>query len=696
MGIFSAIAIGLAACIILPTYYSLEFGKTTFTNPTYDYKPRFDLLDLVSRMFVNAYDTVRPQGLPIIYCGTLTMIMLPLFFMAKRVPMRQKVGTGILIGVFVLSFSIDAIDKFWHGMQAPNWLNYRYSFMLVFIMIIAAAKAFAEIRNFSTGQKAGVIGAWFIILMISQKSVEFYTEDKIVVNRDLLCFYVAAIMLAIYAGALALYRHRQYRRVAASVVLVFICFEMIGQAISSIYYLHDDVVFSTRTSYHNNKNKFEPAADYILENDDSFYRFDKTTHSLINTPMMLGIRGFTNSTSTLNHDTIDFLRYMGISSSSHWSKYYGGTPPFDSFLAVKYIIADPDYDVPEGYISLSEFKNKEGELNNTVYQNPNALSVAYAVNSNVKDVHLAYPKGYAEAIENGEYEEFTAYHTPPERMNVLMGAMLGLDEPVDMFIPIEDVTENEFNIARSITGENHEKFEPTTSGQSASIEYTFTVTHGGIVYMYIPTNYPRELNVTVNDVEKGTALGNETNRMISLGKFSAGETVEVSLTLNKDVLYILRDEPFFWELDMDVYNTSFQSLAENQFNIEKWSDTKFEGIIKIPSDRTTVFTSLPYDENWRVWIDGEPVATYENLQALVAFDAEPGTHKLIIKYVPKQLYIGLCITIASATLLIAVYILDKQIKKRNELIKQSEDIIDAIINSTDENSESDNQADENN
>ncbi len=664
MALFSAIAIGLAACIILPTYYSLEFGKNTFSNPTFKFEARFDFLDLVSRLFMNAYDTVRPDGLPIIYCGTLTMIMLPLFFMAKKVPLRQKVGTGVLIGIFVISFSIDAIDKFWHGMQAPNWLNYRYSFMLVFILIIAAAKAFREIRHFTSGQITGTIGAWFIILMVSQKNVEFYTEDKIIIDRTLLCFYVAAIMIAIYAAALALYKNKAYRKAATSVLAIFICFEMIGHCVSSMYYLMDDVVYTTRTSYFDNKNKFEDAADYILEHDDGFYRFDKTKHSLINTPMMLGIRGFTNSTSTLNRSTIDFLKYMGISSKSHWSKYYGGTPTFDSFLAVKYIIATTDYDVPDGYIHHYDTYDDTDNIETSVYENPYALSVAYAVNEKIKDLHLAYPKDYDEAIEAGEYEEFTAYYTPMSRMNEMMGAMLGLDEAVPMYVAIPDVTNSDVNITYKPVSENHSKYSPTDSSQPSSLQYNFKAASDGIIYMYIPTDYPREASVLVNGVDKGSVLANETDRVISLGSFKKDEEINVKLTLKDTVFYIRDDEPLFWYLDTEVYEESFAALGENEFVISEWSDTRFEGTINIPAGRTTVFTSIPYDANWRVWVDGEEVEVYENLDALVAFDVAVGEHEVIIKYVPKQLNTGLCITAISLTALLAIFFIDRAVKKK--------------------------------
>ncbi len=655
MGLFSAIALGLSACITIPTYYSLGFGKNTFTNPEYFFDARYNFIDLVSRLFINAYDTVRPEGLPIIYCGMLTMIMLPLFFMAKQVKLKDKVGTGMLIGIFVVSMSVDAIDKVWHGMQAPNWLNYRYSFMLVFIMIVAAAKAFKEIRRFTTGQVAGVIGAWFIILMMSQANVEFYTE-KIHLDRNLLCFYVSAAFLAIYAAALSIFKNKSYKKAATSVMLVIISAEMLLSGIVSICFLDDDVVYSTRSSYLDNKAKFEDSADFILEHDDSFYRFDKTKHPLINTPMMLGIRGFTNSTSTLNNDTINFLRYMGLSSKSHWSKYYGGTPPFDSFLAVKYIMATEDYDVPNGYMPIYT-----GNAT-TVYQNPNALSVAYAVNSNIKDIHLAYPRTYDEDIAAGKYEKFTAYHTPPERMNVMMGAMLGYDEAVSMFVPVKDVETRDANLNYSYIAE-HSKYVPINADSAAAVYYDFTAEVDGIIYMYIPSDYPREASVLVNGVDKGTVLANETDRIISLGKFNAGEEITVTLTLKDDKIYIREDEPYFWYIDDTVLNDCFASLAKNQFVIDKWSDTSFEGTLTATENRTSVFTSIPYDANWRVFVDGKEVPTYKNLDALVGFDITPGEHSVVIKYVHKQLYTGIAISVCSALLLAAILLFGKLMAK---------------------------------
>ena len=373
--------------------------------------------------------------------------------------------------------------------------------------------------------------------------------------------------------------------------------------------------------------------------------------------MALGIRGFTNSTSTLNRETIDFLRYMGLASKSHWSKYLGATAPFDTLLGVKYVIVDGDYAIPDTYVHIYDGKETG------VYENPDALSIAYAVNGALKDFHLAYPSDYKDGLADGKYEKFTAPYTPPERMNRMTAAMLGEDGERQMFVPIEDVKTHDNNLNSSYIAE-HTKYEPINDSASATLYYEFNVPADGIVYMYLPSDYPRECALTVGGSDKGTVMGNETNRMIALGSFRAGEAVTVGLTLKDKNLYIRADEPYFWQMDDAVYTETAAALGENQFNITKWSETRFEGTLTATDARTTVFTSIPYDANWRVTVDGEAVETYKLLDALVGFDVTPGEHTVVIRYVPRQFRLGLCITVAAALLLLCIILLDRAGKIR--------------------------------
>ncbi|MBQ9429784.1 MAG: YfhO family protein [Clostridia bacterium] len=646
MGFFSAIAVALAAAILLPTYYSLCFGKTTFSDPTYKFLPQYDFLDLVVKLFINSYDTVRPAGLPILYCGILPLLTLPLFFISEKVPTRQKVGTAVLTVIFVFSFCTDAVDKFWHGLQAPNWLNFRYSFLLVFILLVAAAKGIAHLRRAKNALLVGIAAGWLILIFVTQKLCEFPESE---VNRDLLCFGLSAVFVLVYTAILKLYLQKSYRAAARSVLLLLVCVEMVVSAVTSMAFLHCDVVFSTRASYLDNKHKYEDSVNYILQNDKDFYRFDTTKHALVDTAMALGIRGFTNSTSTLNSDTIDFLRYMGIASKSHWSKYYGATAPFDSLLGVRYVIIDGEYDTPTGYQPY--YRGKQTE----VVQNPNALSLVYAVNPAVKDLHFV-------TEEDGKKVQTDGLCTPPARINRLIADMLGRAR-ADVFLPIRDAETGDANLNDSFVA-GHIKYAPIVAGSPAALYYDFTAKANGVIYLYLPTDYPREVGVSVNALDKGTALGNDTNRMIALGSFTAGERVSVTLTLKDDKLYLRADEPLFWYVDDAAYADAFTALGENQMHFTDWRQTRFIGKLTATEEKTTAFTSIPYDENWQVFVDGERVETCKLLDALVGFDLPAGTHDVKIQYVPKQLYIGIAISGAALAILIAVCFADRAVRKK--------------------------------
>ena len=70
--------------------------------------------------------------------------------------------------------------------------------------------------------------------------------------------------------------------------------------------------------------------------------------------------GLSNSTSTLNQETIKLLNNLGLSSKSHWSKYLGSTPVVDSLLGIKYLIAETDdTSVPDFYNAVYSTKNEK-------------------------------------------------------------------------------------------------------------------------------------------------------------------------------------------------------------------------------------------------------------------------------------------------------------------------------------------------
>ena len=194
-----------------------------------------------------------------------------------------------------------------------------------------------------------------------------------------------------------------------------------------------------------------------------------------------------------------------------------------------------------------------------------------------------------------------------------------------------------------------------------------TAEKDGEIFFYLPSDYPREVKIRVNGQkveDSDTFYGGESDRIVSLGVFSAGETVSLSMTLKADVLYVKQKvEPFYY-LNMDVFEDSISRIAETQLTVgEKWTDSYLPGTITTGKDSQLIMTTIAYDAGWQVTVDGKRVDTTEVLEGVVAFTIDnAGEHTVVMKYRPKAFTLGLTVTILSILLFVFIMIFEKQLK----------------------------------
>lgn len=642
--LYSVIAAAICAALLLCTYYSLGFGKTEFSNPNFTPDQKFDWMDLVSKLFIGSYDTVRPEGLPFLYCGTLTLILLPLYFLAPHIKTREKIASGLLIAFFLISFNITTLDLFWHGMQRPNWLNYRYSFMLCFIMVLLAYKAFERIREIGYRKVIAVCGVLALILIVLQK----FDYEHI---NDLATIWLSLLIIGVYLLVLRASTHpRAYLRSTAALVLaILVGVEMFGAGIANLIDLDSDVVYSSRTSYRSFIDRLLPVTEEIQKRDDSFYRMEKTIHRKTNDPYALHMYGLSNSTSTLNQETIKLLNNLGLSSKSHWSKYLGSTPVVDSLLGIKYLIAEADdTSVPDFYNAVYSTKNeKTGESDLTAYENPYALSLAFGVSKELETLNI-----------NDE-----SYVSPFERLNAIVDSMLGNEQAANVFTA-QRFTEETSPALSTSSVSGHTKYSKNGKAGEGTVTFTLNITSSDPLYCYFPSKYAREADLYVNDVKKGTFFGNETFRIVKIGSFNPGDKVTVALTLTDDELYIKKDADYFYYLNTDAFKTVMPLLAENQYNITKYREDAFTGTITVTEDKPLVFTSIPYDEGWNIYANGEKVLPAKVLDGLIGFYLEPGEYTLELRYWPSCLTIGLIGSAVGLCTFAAAWFISVQYRKR--------------------------------
>ncbi len=668
--LFSAIAIGIAAVIELGAYYSLTFGKSTFTKTDWSFEIRYDIADLFVKLLPGVYDTVDRPGLPVIGCGALTLLLLPFYYLSKKISLREKVFATVLLGIFVASFMINPMDLVWHGFQAPNWLNYRYSFLFSFLLLTMAYRGMDEVLRrpsaavFTVG---GILLAFVVILSkFEYKNLVLgndylFTVGKIDPLRTILFTFVITIA---YCALLYVLRYAKgkKRRQFSLILTMVVCLEMFANGVIQMSSLDYDVVYSSYSSYNDYMDPAREAADLVQ--DKSFYRMEKTIHRKMNDSMALGLRGLSGSTSTLNKETIEFLDAMGYASKSHWSKYMGGNPVADSLLGIKYVLQQKNpaesrsdyYEVQAYEDALALLGEVYGETDDyIVYQNPYALSIAYAVNSAVKDF----------AFRDADREYFD--ESPFKRLNKLVTALIGADTTVELFVPLQ--VDSTYTNGKKSTIAGHTMFTYHDADRSIPVYALFTtyMPTDALLYFYAPSEYPRETDLEVNDQKWGEFMSDDSDRIKPLGYRTAGEYISAKLILDGEKFYLKNNDALFYYLDVEVFKDVMNILSANQLVIDEYKETKFRGTVTTTEAASVVMTTIPYDEGWQVKVDGEKVETFDAIEGVVAFELnEAGAHKVEIYYAPKIVIVGAVISLVSLALFIGIITADTLIKKKSK------------------------------
>ena len=665
--IYSALAIGIAAVIVFTAYYSLSFGKNTFSNPSWEFELKFDIMDYLTKFLPGSYDNVRRSGLPFVYCGTLMLFMLPVYFISPKRSSREKAMSGLIIAIFSISFMVSIIDLIWHGFQEPNWLNYRYSFMLSFLMLVMAHKGFCDIDTVGSKIHMVTSGVITFFLMIAQKyTFESYFErdEKFVQHFNVkldpvLTIAFTLVCVGAYLIILSAYKKSTDKRRGMSLVLVIVvCIELLANGISNVADFHSDVIYSSYSSYHDFMDKIRPTVDAVLEKDTSFYRMEKINHRRTNDNMALNIRGLSNSSSTLNRETNTFLGHMGYSSAAHKSIYKGGNIVNDSLLGVRYIIApkpnasSKNEEEAQKVMLENNFDLFYSDDNYNVYYNPYALSIAFGVSGDVSEFTFLNEK------------DKQIYANPFEKNNAIISSMVGADETLEIFKPIDVDSPDLDNVTiKNPSIDKHTEYRPTDSSSASKLQYTFTAERDGEIYFYLPSFYTRKVELTLNGVSYGDFYGDDSSRIKLLGYFNEGDEIKLTVKMTTDVLYVKNNVSPFYYIDEEVFKDAFETLSKTQLIIDDdYSEDKLSGTITTLNANQTIQTTIPYDEGWIITVDGKKVDTYKTFDALIAFDiADAGEHEIVLKYRSKAFVYGMVITVASIVIFTLLIVFEKKI-----------------------------------
>ena len=175
---------------------------------------------------------------------------------------------------------------------------------------------------------------------------------------------------------------------------------------------------------------------------------------------------------------------------------------------------------------------------------------------------------------------------------------------------------------------------------------TFTPEIGGEYYAYTGGKSVKKVKATT---WKGSKTFDNTDRgyLVELGYCEAGEEVVLEAEEGSD----------FWA---DVYRFSesglkavYEKLSAKPWVLSSWTDTSLEGTISC-EESGLMMTTIPYDEGWRVNVDGVEQPPEKMLDAFIGVRLTPGSHTISMKYNPKGLTSGWMISLGSVAVLFLI------------------------------------------
>lgn len=606
-GLSSVSAIMLACPVLIPVFKALCNGKISGEKTDLPLAENFNLADMLIKLFPATYDTERPEGLPMLYCGTLVLVFTAVYFVLRKIPLRRRIAGGFILGIMALSMYIKPVDMLWHGGQVPVWMPFRYAFTVVFLLVIFGAEAFENIEK----TRMKTIGGVFFLLLGMLLFCDYYAGNSHFDTK--LVIVIPLIVLGIFAAFLAAYRNHR-NKVMNRVLVGLVCVELLMNSIVYLRKMHSDVYYSERSSYVDDIPKTREIVDQLREYDNGFYRTEKTFHRTVNDPMAVGLYGVSHSTSVYNEKALALLRTLGYGARDHYSRYDGATSLTDDIFGFKYVLSKD-----ERFVPYSETVPIENDSDVTVYENPDAFGLAFLADSGVNH-----------SMISGD---------PFSAQEELAGLLTG--NPIELYHPITDTIFGCENINIGSTTDNHISYKKRIKSESASIYYDVEMPESGRAYLYFPTDYERNCDLYLNDEYFKKYFNNENHTIVCLGEFSKGETFKAELKLLADDVYI-KEAQFFYTTDAEIsaWNAQIRAMNENTA-VTRTGKAELE-INVSAAENQVLFTSIPYEEGWSVEIDGEraEVSACVN-RALMCVEVPPGEHKITLKFTPAGMKEGL-------------------------------------------------------
>ena len=576
--LYSLLAGGMAAILLVPEVCAIletDFGDMNFPDTLTSY---FSVLDMLARHCMCVTTERGLEHWPNLYCGVAVFMLLPMYALNQRISIRKRFVNLALAGIFLLSFSTNMLDFIWHGMNYPDSLPARQSFIYILLVLTMCYEAYERVDEIEEKQILYGYLAAAAFLLCCEKFID--SEDFNIGIEILTLTFVT-----IYAVLLYLHRTRKsflWKQILAFAALVTVIAE------SSINMANTSLGTTGRRAYLGQQEDYRALYDWTRQQEEGFFRLEKFTRKTKNDGTLTGYPTASVFSSTMNSYVMDLYKRLGMRHSKVYYGFDGATLFTSALLNVKYMFGESEKFENEAF-SLTE---KSGDI--FLYECTYTL-----------------PFGYVAPLE---YDLPDGFLGDGIRLQNQMVKDLGIEE--DLFT--EAATE--------------------ASGDNVRI----TAKESGIYYAMLTASGTSKAELIGGSLETHTFSDLKDGSILYLGYLQEGDSVTLINGDDEDESPKISAEGYLCHAD--VLKQVLETLSRQQLEWVEYDSRNISAELSL-KEAGRLILSVPYEDGWRVWINGREAEPALFGGAFMAFDLEAGEYSISLHYTPEGVWAGGFLTI---------------------------------------------------
>jgi uncharacterized membrane protein YfhO len=593
----SVLAIGLTAVLMLPSYIALQniyISQTLF--PTLSmYVSFFDVLG----NFIAFTPPTHIRGLANLYCGLISIMLAGLFIQTKEIVLREKIVIAGLVVFLILSLNIDVLYLVIHGFRYPVGYPARFSFLISFILVVMAYRAFLLTENMD---RRGLLVTGISAALLLLSAVFGSQEKKYVIGSVVVCAFYVLLFYSLMTA-------RTVKTRASVKTAVFL---VILTELSITSYIGIKTAGTTdRKEYYDGYEQIQALLKKRQKTGVDFYRTDTDIFYNCNEPYLYNYNGVSFYSSTINPEVLWFMQGLGlVSQRMDYNRFiYVETSPLtNAFLNMRYMISH-----------LGDLRDK-----NAYWE-----TVGKAGDSLLLENKYYLPLGFMVNEELADYKR-----------------------QANSFLSQNDL----FSLATGLNGSLFAVYEISALAEKkdGKITWNYKVPVTGMTYAFCMIDEPKtrkQLEIYIN----GTGLplfpiNDHTLHIFTVGSLEQGDNVTFSLGIDNALLFV-------GHLNGELFERGYAKLAGQTLNLTEFTNTKVRGNVTAIEDGL-LYTSIPADKNWSVYVDGEKSKIVLIDNAMAAVRLNKGYHEIEFRYFNTSLLVGIIVSLASLAIFATLTALD--------------------------------------